>query len=220
MSGLDLVRLSDELIADRRWTSCYGDGTIPSRMRWLRAECAASLPPDLVFSDLFRSPASSLEAVARGRGALPPGYSCHNFGGAVDLDVDATMRRLGYTKKRLDEYMAAAGWYCHRSDHKRGSEDWHWNYLPSPPSGRLSSDEAERHLVDLYEAQWSALRSDLHAEQTALAALGLYRGAIDGIVGKQTRSARAAFSSAWLTRPTADYYRVLWLAAQAKRYEE
>lgn len=222
MKTLDLVPLTPEMIAAKRWTSCYGRGDIPIRFRWLRAECADSLPSDLVFSDIYRSPMGSLAAVESQRGALPPGYSNHNYGGAVDLDVDATMRKHGMRRKEdLDDYMAIAGWHCHRSDHQLGSESWHYNHLPSAPAGRLSSDEAEAHLVSLYGSAWDALRRSVKAEQVALKASGKYEGLIDGDAGPMTRAGRKAFERSWNPRDREvwDYHRVLWLVAASLPYE-
>jgi hypothetical protein len=218
-ASLELVPMTDALIAERDWSSIYGDGTIPKRFRWLRQECLDSLPWRLTFSDIYRSPISSLAAVKAKRGALPPGYSNHNYGGAVDIDVDAAMRTYNMSKRDLDEYMAASGWHCHRSDHRRGSEDWHYNHLPDKPAGAYSSDEAEARLVALYGAAWATLKANVRAEQTALKAAGMYEGLIDGDAGPMTRSGREVFKRTWLTKPTANYHRVLWLVAESKRYK-
>jgi hypothetical protein len=222
MTSLALVPMTDAMISEKGWTSCYGVGgvgSIPVRMRWLRAECAESLPPGLTMSDIYRSPISSLAAVKAKRGALPPGYSNHNYGGAVDVDVDMTMRRMGMkSKAALDEYMTGFGWHCHRSDHRRGSEDWHYNHLPDRPAGAYSSDEAEARLVALYGAAWAALKADVRAEQTALKAAGMYEGIVDGDAGPMTKSGREVFKRTWLTKPTANYHRVLWLVAESRRY--
>jgi hypothetical protein len=216
---LELVSLTDDMISARDWRSSYGVGDIPSRMRWLRADAAAALPAKLVMSDIYRSPTSSLAAVKSRRGALAPGYSNHNFGGAVDLDVTASMDRLGLTSKEdLDLFMGAADWYCNRQDHQMGFESWHYNHLPCKPSGKFSSDEAESRLVEFYGSAWDDIEGDIKLEQIALRAVGLYEGRIDGDSGPMTRSGRQAFKRAWLTKPTARYSRVLWLVAESRRY--
>ena len=92
--------------------------SMPARMRWLRPDAAASFAQiaDVVtVSDMFRSPDSSLQAVREGRGAAAPGRSSHNYGRAIDVDIDHTMRDLKFTTKRaLDDFMAGHGWHCCR----------------------------------------------------------------------------------------------------------
>lgn len=176
------------------------------------AEAYEEIAAVVQISDMYRSPESSLEAVQRGRGALPPGYSQHNYGYAIDLALAESMRNLGValglgraaTKRELDEWMAAHGWYCLRRDHKMKSEAWHYNYLGDGveiTAKRTSYRLAEEQLAKLYADAWNA---DAAECQRMLAKLRFYHGAIDGQIGPQSRQAIAAFQRAWCIRGEQD----------------
>ena len=173
---------------------------MPDRALFMHPEAAAAfdkVAPWIVVSDMFRSPESSLNAVATGRGAQPPGYSAHNYGGAVDAALRESMARLGVkTKRELDEAMEAVGFYCHRRDHEMGHESWHFNYLGvgAKVSGSITSDEVERRILEMYG---HALAPDNMECQRLLAKLGLYHGDSDGDIGPLSRQAVRAFERAW-----------------------
>lgn len=174
--------------------------SMPERMRYLHPEAAhafVAIAPWAVVSDMFRSPESSLQAVREGRGAQPPGYSAHNYGLAIDIDIKRTMENLGIkTKAELDAYMEARGWYCHRRDHVVAFEAWHYNYLGvnATVAGTITSDEVEKEIQRRYGV---ALAPDDRACQRMLAKLGMYAGEIDGIIGPRSREAIRVFERAW-----------------------
>src|SRR5688500_12553699 len=67
--------------------------TVHKRARWLhpasaQAFNAMSAEKRVRVSDVLRSAESSLNAVKAGRGAQRPGFSGHNYGFSIDLDVD------------------------------------------------------------------------------------------------------------------------------------
>ncbi len=199
----------------------YG-GRVPPRMRWLHPGAAAAyarIAGDVVVTDLYRSADSSLSAMAKKRGVLPPGYSRHGYGLAIDLDTTATMRIQDRTKKALDDWMAAHGWTCHRLDGRLDSEAWHYNWLDggaptrSEPSSRAAG---ERQLASLYGDAWVLTPRQ---EQAALARLRLYGGAIDGKIGPLSLAARDVFSRAWRCT-SARYQRVLAFVAAELRTPE
>lgn len=183
---------------------------MPTRALYLHPLAAASyltqLADVLVVSDLLRSPESSLVAVRRGRGAQPPGFSLHNYGIALDIDIDETMRRGAFSgKPALDAFMRSRGWYCHRVDGKDGPEAWHYNYLRAgeqlgfgpvviSPRVRSTAGYGEELIQRIHGA---ALQPDDRACQEALARLRMYRGTIDGDIGPQTREAVRVFQRAW-----------------------
>lgn len=149
-------------------------------------------------SDMFRSPESSLNAVKAGRGAKAPGYSGHNYGFSIDIDVTATMVAVhAVTKEGLDAWMKTRGWFCHRQDHKRDREEWHYNYFGvgfELPKGVSSSTILERMIVDNYGGYFSLSNKEA---QTALKRIGLYGGDIDGLIGPRTRTAIQLFQKTW-----------------------
>lgn len=198
-------------------------GRLPPRMRYLHpavAKMYSQIAPWAVVSDMFRSPESSLAAVEAGRGAQPPSYSGHNYGLSIDLDLEASMENLAaflgigthrVDKKRLDDEMAKAGFYCHRLDHKMEFEAWHYNGLGNagdglpidwpviPPRGARTFDELEKLIVRLYGAD---LRPTPREAQYMLKKLRLYSGEIDGDIGPLSKAAIKAFQRTWNMKVT------------------
>lgn len=180
------------------------DGKLPERMRYLHPEAAHSfdtIADWVVVSDMFRSPESSLRAVREGRGAQPPGYSAHNYGLAIDIDVKAAVQRTK-TKRALDEYMREKGWHCHRVDGLVLSEGWHYNYLGDvdyPPGIKSTAPLVERAILFWYGDQFEF--SDSEAQQK-LTALRMYKGSIDGKLGPLSQEAVHVFQRAWGLRET------------------
>lgn len=184
----------------------YGpSGVLPVRMRRLSPEAADSfrrhIGPHVVCSDMFRSGESSLVAVQRNRGALPPAFSGHNYGECIDLDIRPSILRAGFkVKTKFDAWMAERGWYCHRRDSRFRSEAWHYNHLgPGGGGYLLDSDKRtsfalERLLTEKYGAHWVLTPEDL---QRALASLRFYGGAIDGDLGPLSVQAIKLFQAGW-----------------------
>lgn len=175
---------------------------MPERLRYLAPDVAphyAAISSWAVVSDMFRTAESSLAAVRAGRGAQPPGYSAHNYGIAVDLDLGQSMRRGGFKSKgELDERMEADGWFCHRRDHAIAFEAWHYTWLgvgaAISPKVKTIVGYTEAAIVARYGAQ---LAPDDAEAQRMLAKLGMYRGDIDGDIGPRSREAIGAFQRAW-----------------------
>lgn len=164
----------------------------------------------VVVSDMYRSADSSLAAVRSGRGAAEPGYSGHNFGLSIDIDVHKTMKKVGVDlKAELDTWMSAHGWFCWREDHDlpkwrpRPNEAWHYNFAPHGVTYNygscvkwLGAEILRRHGVDF---ELGAIEV-----QGALARLRLYSGAIDGKIGPLTALALERFRLMWgIPAPTA-----------------
>lgn len=161
----------------------------------------------LVYSDIWRSAESSLKAIETKEGTLPPGYSGHGYGLALDLAVDACLARLRCTYPDLLERLATHGWHCHRRDGERGSEGWHFNYLGTGdqaavimahcnPDVRGTWGQAAE-LAIQFSYPEVVERVEPNEIQMDLALLGLYHGTIDGELGRQSQAAAQAFSRAW-----------------------
>lgn len=188
------------------------NGKMPTRSLFVHPDAYPSfqeLAKRLVFSDIFRSAESSLSAIQRKAGVQPPSYSHHNYGGAVDVDIRASMKRGGFrTRAALDEWMTSLGWpmfwIAPGADPRgNGFEAWHHSYLHTPvwdpvlwplPAERSTAAAAERWIWLYYG---DALRPDDRECQRMLAKLGMYSGAIDGKVGPISRAAIGAFQRAW-----------------------
>jgi hypothetical protein len=181
---------------------------MPERALFLHPEAADSFfgfCEYAVVSDMFRSPESSLAAVRAGRGAKAPGFSGHNYGLAIDLDVKATMRMLvergnlpGASKLTLDRFMEDHGWFCHRRDHLLDHESWHYNFLGIgaviSPKVRTTSGYIEARILELYGDQ---LKPDDVTCQGLLANLGIYNGKLDGEIGPISKAAINVFRRGW-----------------------
>jgi hypothetical protein len=177
----------------------YGAGKFPARMRYLHPSVIESwieIANDVVVSDMYRSAESSLQARRDKKGVQKPGFSGHNYGFSIDIDVAKTMKLTGLrTKKDLDESLSTYGWTCHRLDHVKGSEWWHYNYGVNVKPGEKSSAPAlERKIQHHYGLNLNV--GDLEV-QYLLKRLRFYGGALDGKHGPLTNEATKAFCRAW-----------------------
>ena len=208
-------------------------GPVPKWMRVLRPDTADSLMAletesgGLVYNDIWRSAEISLWAMQQKAGVQAPGYSAHGFGLAVDFAVDATLARRGWSYAQFLAFMEAHRWFCHRRDGKRGSEDWHFHFLPKGPIDFIKLADpkkpgtwalpVETRMLELYGNDFLL---DTIAEQKALRTLKLYTGDVDGIVGPATKKAAEAFRRKWclaLTDPMARYLRTLAFVTATKK---
>ncbi len=195
---LSLAELSDSEVVGISKKPYFGK--MPARARFLHPDAASAyraFPHGvMVISDMFRTPESSLQAVIDQRGAMPPGYSAHNFGLAIDIDVTVVSRNLfkKIDKEQLDHWMEERGWYCHRRDHVRDREEWHYNYLgvgaTISPRVKTTMDYIEARIIQLYGPQ---LELDETGAQECLKKLKLYSGELDGLFGKISKMALSMF---------------------------
>lgn len=70
----------------------------------------------LVYTDMWREPVASLLARRTRRGSQLPGYSSHNYGLAVDLNVKSILIQKKIRYEDLLWIMKKRGWFCHRRD--------------------------------------------------------------------------------------------------------
>lgn len=183
------------------------EGRMPARSLYLEPKAAVSflangLDKVLTVSDLYRSAESSLAAVRSGRGAMPPGFSAHNYGIAVDVDVRKSMKAMGFsTKGSMDLQMEKFGWFCHRRDHQITNlqgESHHYTFLGV---GAVISPKVET-IVNYTELEIQRLYGEhfnMEAEeiQRCLASLKLYSGEIDGKIGPLSKEAIKLFQRQW-----------------------
>ena len=203
------------------------ENRLPKRMLYLNPEAADGFirlghNTPIVVSDMFRSPEASLHAIRTRRGARPPGFSGHNFGFSIDIDVEACIRRGKFRNKAaLDKVMNAYGWYCHRRDARKGFESWHYDYnvdgillAKLEDRDETMAPARERMIQKLYGSHWKLRKQDV---QAALQELGFYQGDIDGKIGPLSQEAIRAFQRAWALQedgvPGPVTQRVLWLVS-------
>jgi hypothetical protein len=189
----------------------YTGKPVPKWMRVLHPTAAASLlqlekdTGGLSYTDIWRSAEVSLNARATKQGVQPPGFSGHNFGFSIDLDIDGTLKLRKWTYAQLLVVMEKAGWYCHRRDGVMGkSECWHFNFFgPTPAPYLLVIDPkkastwsagVEKRIVTEYGKELTLSSMQV---QTALKTMKLYNGDIDGKFGPISRSALGVFQKGW-----------------------
>lgn len=188
-------------------------GQVPRRMRYLAPDVGPKLMElekgtgGYVYTDVWRSADSSLAARRVKRGVQRPGYSPHNYGLAVDLDLYAIMKKFRVHYTDIAEVMKAHGWYCHRRDGlgPDESEAWHFNYLGSDAQRYLQScdiaravtwsNAVETRIMERYGNDFSLSPAQI---QGLLASLKIYNGELDGNTHTALcREAVMAFQRAW-----------------------
>lgn len=214
---LDVVPMDPKRVRGTYNTKANGPNSMRPDMLFLHPAAAASyadIAAWFVCSDMFRSPESSLDAVESGRGALLPGYSRHGFGLAVDADIDASLVRLGVhlklgrdaTKAEMDREMERAGFYCHRRDHLRKKEAYHFNWLGKgteiAPQFRTTYGYGEAQLVRMYDLTpeddaCQAMLRELHRRDPKTY---LDPGPVDNDPGPRTGAAVKVFQLKWHLR--------------------
>jgi hypothetical protein len=168
---------------------------LPLRSLFLHPRAARSfveqLSDRIVVTDMFRSAEASLVAIHTGAGSRAPGYSGHNYGFSIDVDVDHALRELGLNKSAFDGWMQERGWACGRSDGARGLDDRHYDYLRA---GDAEAPDVEHQIRALYGQD---LFPELEECQALLRRLRMYNGVLDGTLGPLTAEALGAFQRAW-----------------------
>ncbi len=157
----------------------------------------------LIYSEMWRDPVDSLLARRLKSGPLVS-YSPHNYGLAVDLNVDAILNQKKIRYEDLLWLMKRRGWYCFRRDGNQdqvGSE--HFNFL---------GDQAEKYLAKSTQDPttwptipelkiWDRYGQDFQMEtkevQVRLAKLGFFTEPFTGQRDMYTREAILAFQRAW-----------------------
>ena len=181
---------------------------LPERMRYLHPDAAASYlaleagPHRLHVSDMWRSAEASMQARHEKRGVKPPGHSGHNYGLCIDVAVERVLEQEHWRKAQLDDFMKEHGWFCHRKDHERGDEWWHFSFFGKQSDKYLAASEntgstaagLEQKILDTYGSSFTLSGVDA---QGALQTLKLYAGAIDGQLGPLTAQAVRAFQRTW-----------------------
>lgn len=194
----------------------YTGKPVPKWMRVLAPDAAASIlkleteQGPLSYTDIWRSAEVSRLARATKRGVQPPGYSAHNYGLAVDFDIDGTMKLRKWSYAQMLAILEGYGWYCHRRDGASGkSESWHFNYLGAavrkylpladPKRARTWAAPAEQLMADRYGKQMKLSAIEV---QAALKSVRMYAGDLDGRLGPISKQGILAFQRAWGLAPT------------------
>lgn len=158
----------------------------------------------LVYTDMWRDPTSSLLNRRTRKTSQLPGYSAHNFGLAVDLDVKTILDEKKIRYEDLLRIMQRRGWYCHRRDGQENApESDHFTYL-----GDLQEKYLIRCTMDpvtwdnaaelrIWERFGKDFQIELRNVQLLLTKLRFYTGLVNGMKDMYTREAILAFQRAW-----------------------
>lgn len=181
-----------------------------ARMKLLAPDAAAALmalerdTSGLVYTDMWRDPTASLLARRTRRTSQLPGYSAHNFGFAVDLDVKTVLQEKKIRFEDLLHLLKKRGWYCHRRDNDPDKpEAEHFTYFGDAAQKYLikaTQDPltwqlpAEVRIIELYGKEFDM---DTRTVQEKLRKLALYAGPTTAQKDLYTREAILAFQRAW-----------------------
>lgn len=181
-----------------------------SRMPYLAPDAAIALEAiekdtdGLIYTEMWRDPMSSLLVRRTKRTSLLPGYSPHNFGLAVDLDVKTILAEKKIRYEDLLRIMKKRGWVCHRRDGLENETDSdHFNFL-----GEYSAKYLTRCTMDpttwgnaaelfIWERFGKDFQLELREVQLILTHLRFYTGTITGMKDMYTRESILAFQRAW-----------------------
>jgi hypothetical protein len=190
------------------------NGQVPTRALFMAPDAGQMLlqwnidcKGQLIITDIFRDADASLRAVEGKSGTLPPGFSGHGYGLCIDFEIKDTLRAIGCTYPSFLDLAARYGYYCHRRDGQRGSEDFHFNYLgTASPEQYLELADLNDHTtwkepveMRVQERYGSYFRLEPAEVQRALADCKerFYDGAIDGILGPKSAAGIVAFQQRW-----------------------
>lgn len=158
----------------------------------------------LVYTDMWRDGMSCLVSRRTRSGTQLPGYSTHNYGLSVDLDVKVILEQKKIRYEDLLRIMKKRGWYCHRRD---GLETWpggdHFNYLGPGAQKYLERTTLDPTSWDLpgemkiWELYGKYFQLTLKEVQERLIQLRFFTGPATGQSDAYTREAILAFQRAW-----------------------
>lgn len=180
-----------------------------SRLPFLAQDAADALvaiekdTDGLIYTDMWRDPTMSLLSRRMKKTSQLPGYSPHNFGLAVDIDVKAILEEKKIRYEDLLRIMKKRGWICFRRDGLEGPDYDHFNFL-----GEFSAKYLTRCTLDpttwgnaaeyfIWERFGKELQLETRDVQLRLTALRFYTGPITGMKDLYTREAILAFQRAW-----------------------
>jgi hypothetical protein len=181
-----------------------------AKKKYLSPEAASSLKlverdsGGLVYADLWQDGISVLCARRRDPDNPRPGYSSHQFGFGIDIDLRATLEKTRYVYQDLVKLLQDHYWYCYRRD---GEPD-----LPGSEHFDYFGEHATKYLLKATHdpIKWPRAAEEriheLHGEsfglsvtqvQQGLAKLSLFSMPVTGDVDNYTREALFAFQRAW-----------------------
>jgi hypothetical protein len=203
----------------------------PARSRFLAPEACAAfrlLEKDtdgLIYTDLWHDGTQSLLARRTRKTTNLPGYSPHNYGLALDLDLGQVLEQKKISYEDLLYVMKRRGWYSHRRDGKvdeAGSAHFNFlgdgdvdSYIELATFDPLSWERPiEKRIYEKHITDFSLSPAQI---QSLLKKLGFFHGEVNGDYDIYFREAVMAFQRAWdlpdSGTPTTAFQRVLAFVA-------
>lgn len=183
-------------------------GTV--RMPYLAPEAALAFlaierdTDGLVYTDLYRDPTASLLARRLKRSGQFPGYSGHNYGLSIDLEVKTILSEKKIRYEDLLYIMKKRGWVCHRRDGaQEGPGAEHFTYLGSDSDSYLKSCTMDpttwQYPVEqlIWERYGSEFKIGIKDVQALLSKMSMYSGTFTETNDSYTREGILAFQRAW-----------------------
>jgi len=181
-----------------------------ARLKYLAPDAAGSLiklekeTGGLIYTDLWRDPVSSLLARRTRKATQLPGYSAHNFGFGIDLDIKTILDEKKIRYEDLLHLLKKRGWVCHRRDGSgTGVDADHFNFLGATPNEYLLKCTMDPITWDLpveeriFEMHREDFKLSTHQVQELLKKFGFYAGDASGTNDLYTRESVMAFQRAW-----------------------
>jgi hypothetical protein len=157
----------------------------------------------LIYTEMWRDGVDSLLA-KRMKGSSLVGYSPHNFGLAIDIDVEKILDQKKIRYEDLLWLMKRRGWYCFRRD---GVQDQagagHFNFLGEGADKYLAKSNQDpitwQTVAEfrIWERHGTEFQLETKEVQIRLSKLGLFTEPFTGQRDLYTREAIIAFQRAW-----------------------
>ncbi len=158
----------------------------------------------LVYKELYRDPTATLLARRLSRASQLPGYSCHNYGLSIDLDVKTILQEKKIRYEDLLYIMKKRGWICHRRDGLQDSPGWeHFTYLGEDSENLLRSCTMDPTTWQypgeqlIWNQHGKHFKIGIEDVQALLAKLSFFSGTFTKQHDPYTREAILAFQRAW-----------------------
>lgn len=181
-----------------------------SRMPFLVPEAALALLQvekdigQLVYTDMWRDPISSL-LQKRLRPDIPkPGYDPHNYGLSVDLNVGVILESKNIKYEELLHSMKKRNWICHRRDGEKNKPGYEqFNFFKDEPTKYLEKctlnpetwdSAAELRIWELHGKDFRLTTKEVQARLTRIL---MYTGKFTETNDAYTREAIMTFQKAW-----------------------
>lgn len=158
----------------------------------------------LIYKDMWRDAVATMAARRIRKSGQIPGYSPHNYGLSVDLDVEALLEQKKIRYEDLLWLMKKRGWYCFRRDGVEGQTGYdHFDYLGESADYYLSKCNQDPATwgnaieIKIWEFYGQNFQASTKEVQLQLSKIGFFKEPFTEHRDMYTREAIMAFQRAW-----------------------